>query len=137
VREAFARFGGHLAAQGAVAYLFNEVGALLFGGADPAALSAVAFEAGAEDVTVRDDGTVEVLTAPQEFTQVSSALRTRGFASRWERPRDLHVAKGVTLEGEAAAAALGLLFALERIDGVRNVYTNAEISDAVLASLPA
>ena len=80
VRHAFSKFGGNLGADGSVNYLFNSVGQLLFpAGSDEDAIMEAAIEAGAEDVVVDDDQSIEVLTEPAEFEQVRDNMVAAGF----------------------------------------------------------
>ena len=68
VRHAFSKFGGNLGADGSVNYLFNNVGQLLYPpGSDEDTVMEAAIEAGAEDVIVDEDRSIEVLTEPTEF----------------------------------------------------------------------
>ena len=65
VRHAFSKFGGNLGADGSVSYLFNNVGLLAYAaGTDEDAVMEAAIDAGAEDVVVDEDSSIEVLTAP-------------------------------------------------------------------------
>jgi YebC/PmpR family DNA-binding regulatory protein len=75
VRHAFSKFGGNLGADGSVGYLFDKVGQLLYAPANEEdAVMEAAIEAGAEDVLVDNDGSIEVLTAPDEFETVLDAM---------------------------------------------------------------
>jgi YebC/PmpR family DNA-binding regulatory protein len=75
IRHAFGRYGGNLGADGSVAYLFNRVGLLGYPrDVDENALTGAAIEASAEDVVVNEDGSVEVLTDPDDFAAVRAAL---------------------------------------------------------------
>ncbi len=126
LRGAFARHGGDLGAAGSVAYLFNEVGLLSFP-RDGDAIVAAGHAAGAEEVCVRSDGSVEVLTDPRELTTVREALERAGLrAAGAEVTR--RSAVRVKLDERDAAAMLGLLEALQNVEGVRDVYTNADVS---------
>jgi YebC/PmpR family DNA-binding regulatory protein len=79
VRHAFSKFGGNLGADGSVNYLFNHVGQLLYPeDADEDAIMEAAIEAGAEDVVVDDEGSIEVLTEPADFETVRDAMRDAG-----------------------------------------------------------
>src|SRR5205814_2449921 len=75
VRHAFTKNGGNLGADGSVAYLFKHVGQFVFapGTSEDAVMEAV-LESGADDVLKNDDGSVEVLSAPQDFEAVKAAL---------------------------------------------------------------
>ena len=135
VRSAFVQHGGQLGADGSVSYLFNTVGLLTYPpGTDEERLMQVALEAGAEDVVPSADTSVEVLADPLEFATVCAVLTHRGFA-----PATAEVTRRATtsleLRGEEAEAMVQLLEALEGLEDVRDVYSNVEISNEVLARL--
>jgi transcriptional/translational regulatory protein YebC/TACO1 len=135
VRGIFERFGGHLGADGAVSYLFNPVGLIVYPPGTPVPdLEDKAFEAGAEDVVTNEDGSVEVLTDPVEIEAVRGTLVSAGLV-----PADAEVTQrawaAAEVEGDTAKSAMGLLDALEHLDAVQNVYSNAEIPNEVLASV--
>jgi YebC/PmpR family DNA-binding regulatory protein len=133
VRHAFTKYGGNLGADGSVAYLFNHCGVITYppGTSEEAVLEA-ALEVGAEDVVTDADGTVEVLTAPGDLEVVREGLEAARLA-----PEDAEVtmraAASAPVEGEDAEAMLKLLEALEELDDVQDVYTNAEIPEEILA----
>ncbi|MBC8022954.1 MAG: YebC/PmpR family DNA-binding transcriptional regulator, partial [Burkholderiales bacterium] len=80
VRHAFTKHGGNMGANGSVAFLFKHCGQLMFApGTDEGKLMDAALEAGAEDVIANEDGSLEVLTGPHEFSAVKSALERAGF----------------------------------------------------------
>ena len=133
IRHAFTKYGGNLGADGSVAYLFNQVGLMTYPpGTDEDRLMEVALEAGAEDVITNEDGSIEVLSDPAEFEEVRARLIEKGFT-----PADAAVTQRAStsaeLQGEAAESMARLLEALEDLDDVQNVYSNAEIPDEVLA----
>jgi len=135
VRDAFRRHGGRLGAAGSVAYLFNEVGLISYPPGTPREpLTGIAWEARAEDVIMRAGGPLEVLTDPLELDTVRAALVDAGFAPRASRVT-YRAAARVRLAGAQAAAIAGLMAALEQLDGVERVYTNAEIAGEVVASV--
>jgi transcriptional/translational regulatory protein YebC/TACO1 len=122
--------GGHMGAPGSVSYLFNEVGQLVYSaGTDAARLRKVALHAGAEEVV---PASLEVLTDPIDFERVRGALLTAGFKPI-RAGVTLRASITVALEGEAAESLVQLTQALRDLDDVENVYTNAEISNEVLA----
>ncbi|MCH9026559.1 MAG: YebC/PmpR family DNA-binding transcriptional regulator [Proteobacteria bacterium] len=135
VRHAFAKYGGNLGADGSVAYLFNHVGQIsLAGGADEDRVMEVALEAGAEDVIGNDDSSFDVITDPQEFEAIRNALAAAGLEA--ESSEITHWASTSAELGEKdAAQMIKLLEALEDLDDVQNVYSNADISEEILASL--
>ncbi len=133
VRRAFAQHGGQLGADGSVSYLFNTVGLMTFPpGTDEDQLMEVALEAGAEDVVPSADTSVEVLADPLEFATVCAVLAHRGFTPATAEVTQ-RAATSLELSGETGEAMVHLLEALERLDEVRDVYSNVEISDEVLA----
>ena len=135
LRSAFTRHGGNLGADGSVSYLFNEVGVLRFPrGAGRTAIREAAFQAGAEDVIVNPDGSVDVLTDPNEFTQVKAVLEQGGLLAETAGVT-LRSSVNTTLDEKAAVALVKLLETLEDLDDVQNVYSNADIPAAILARL--
>ena len=135
VRHAFAKHGGNLGADGSVAYLFDHVGQIsLPGGADEDRIMEVALEAGAEDVIGNDDSSFDVITDPQEFEAIRNALAAAGLEA--ETSEITHRAStSAELGAEDAARMIKLLEVLEDLDDVQNVYSNADISEEILASL--
>ncbi|WP_372747112.1 YebC/PmpR family DNA-binding transcriptional regulator [Litorivivens sp.] len=135
VRHAFSKRGGNLGTDGSVAYLFSRVGLISFEpGADEDALMEAALEAGADDLVTNDDGSIDVYTPWEEFTAVKNAIIEAGF-----EPVSAEVtmkpSTTVELDQSGAETILGLIDMLEDLDDVQNVYTNAEIPDAVLEAL--
>ena len=135
VRRAFVQHGGQLGADGSVSYLFNTVGLLTYPpGTDEERLMQVALEAGAEDVVPNADTSVEVLADPLEFATVRAVLTHRGFTPATAEVTR-RAATSLELRGEEAQAMVELLETLEGMADVRDVYSNVEISDEVLARL--
>lgn len=135
VRHAFTKFGGNLGADGSVNYLFNQVGQLLFPeGSDEDAVMDAAIEAGAEDVIVDDDGSIEVLTEPGEFETVRDAMRATGLDPDAAQVT-MRASTNAALEVKEAGSMIKMLEMLEDLDDVQEVYSNADISDDVLAQL--
>src|SRR5690606_29578096 len=127
VRHAFSKFGGNMGTEGSVAFLFKHCGQLLFApGTDEDALMEAALAAGAEDVIGDDEGGFEVICAPNDFSALRQALEQAGFqpemAQITMRPNTETV-----LSGENAARMQKLLDALENLDDVQDVHTNAII----------
>ena len=127
VRHAFSKYGGNLGTDGSVAFLFRHCGQLVFApGTDENTLMDVALESGADDVINHDDGSIEVITAPNDFVAVKDALgRVKlepEFAEVTMKP-----ATEIDFSGDDAARMQKLLDALEAIDDVQDVYTTAVI----------
>lgn len=133
VRRAFVQHGGSLGANGSVSYLFNTVGLMSYPpGTDEEQLMRVALEAGAEDVVANADSSVEVLADPLEFDTVCAVLTHRGFAPAIAEVTQ-RAATSLALSGAAAESMVQLLEALEELEDVRDVYSNVEIPNEVLA----
>ena len=135
VRHAFSKAGGNLGTDGSVAYLFSKQGSLLFDAdVDEDLLLETALEAGAEDVAEQEDGSFEVVTDPGDFMSVKESLLAKGLrAGRSEIAMVASTKAELDLDG--AEKILRLIDVLEDLDDVQNVYTNADISDEVMAQL--
>jgi YebC/PmpR family DNA-binding regulatory protein len=129
VRHAFARAGGNLGTDGSVAYLFDRRGQLNFApGVDEDALVELAIEAGADDVEVSDDGSVEILTTPEDFLMVKDALAKAGVEA--ENAEIAMIPQNYSeLDVDTAEKVMRLVDNLEDLDDVQNVYTNASFPD--------
>ena len=135
VRHAFTKYGGNLGSEGSVAYLFDKVGLLMFPpGMDEDVVMEVAVEAGAQDVETGPDGMVEVITEPEELNFVADQMSAAGLVSELaevvQRPTS-----ETELAGEEAEKVMLLINALEDLDDVQDVFTNASFpEDMVFAS---
>ena len=135
VRHAFTKHGGNLGADGSVGYLFSKSGVLSFpAGAGEERVMEAALEAGAEDVITGDDGSIEVLTDPDAFLGVKEAMEKAGLKPE-SAEVTLRASTSVLLEREPAETVLKLLEALENLDDVQTVYSNADFPDEVLRAL--
>ena len=135
VRHAFTKRGGNLGTDGSVAYLFSRVGQIAFApGADEEQIMDVALEAGAEDIEANDDGSVDVTTPWEDFLQVKDALEAAGLTPDGGEVT-MVASTMVPLDTDSAKTVMGMVDALEDLDDVQNVYTNADIPDEVLAEL--
>lgn len=135
VRHAFSKRGGNLGTDGSVAYLFSRKGEIAFApGADEEQVMDAALEAGAEDVISNDDGSIDVVTAWEDFMNVKDALIAAGLEPEGGEVTMI-ASTTVELDKSSAETILGLVDMLEDLDDVQNVYTNADIPDSVLAEL--
>lgn len=134
VRSTFTRHGSSLGESGCVAWLFDSKGVITIKAesvdADELALTAI--DAGAEDVKI-ENNYVEVYTKPEELEAVRKTLEQKNLlidASELSMvPKTL-----VPLDEKAALQALKLLDKLEEVDDVQNVFSNADIPDAIMES---
>jgi YebC/PmpR family DNA-binding regulatory protein len=125
VRSTFTKHGGNLGGEGSVAFLFKHCGQLVFApGTSEDQLMEAALETGAEDVVTNDDGSIEVVTAANDFVAVKSALEKKGFKAALAEVTFKPAAENM-MKGDEAARMQKLIDALESIDDVQEVYTTA------------
>ena len=135
VRSYFAKAGGSLAETGAVSFMFDRVGLIVFDRkvADDETMLEAAIEAGADDV-VSGSEEHEVITSVEALGDAQKALEAKlgepTKASIVWRPQTT-----VAVDDEAGEKILRLIGALEDNDDVQNVTANLEISDALLAKM--
>jgi YebC/PmpR family DNA-binding regulatory protein len=132
VRHAFNKAGGNLGTSGSVDYMFQKLGVINFSSElDEDGLMEAALDAGADDVITHEDGTFEVLTQAEGFMAVRDALLEAGLANQHAevtfRADNL---SPVNLKD--AEKILRLLDALEDLDDVQNVYSNADFPDEAM-----
>ncbi len=130
VRHAFSRNGGNLGTDGSVAFLFRHCGQFLFApGTSEEKVMELAIDAGADDVITDDEGGVEVLCAPPDFRAVRQALEAAGLKAEVAEIT-MKPSTETELTGDDAVRMQKLLDALENLDDVQQVYTNAIIDEA-------
>ena len=129
VRHAFSKAGGNLGQTGSVAYMFASVGVLLYSPEqDEDTVMEAALEAGAEDVVVADDGSIEVLTAADEYIAVKQAMIDAGLEPE-DSDLTMRASTNTELEVDDARKVLRLVDLLEASDDVQDVYYNADIPE--------
>ena len=127
VRHAFSKFGGNLGTDGSVAFMFKHCGTLLFApGTSEDKVMEAALDAGAEDVITNEDGSIEVITAPNEFTAVKEAMEKAGLKATFGEVT-MKASNETVFTGEEASMMQKLLDALDDLDDVQDVYTSAVI----------
>jgi YebC/PmpR family DNA-binding regulatory protein len=129
VRHAFSKFGGNMGTEGSVSFMFKHVGQFLFApGVDEDKLMEAALESGADDVIADDEGGFEVLCDPNAFAGVKEALEKAGFKAD-SAEVIMKPDTETVFTGEDALKMQKLLDALENLDDVQEVYTNAVIDE--------
>ncbi|MBU3736416.1 MAG: YebC/PmpR family DNA-binding transcriptional regulator [Methylobacterium sp.] len=129
VRHAFSKFGGNLGTDGSVAFLFKHCGTLLFApGTSEDRVMEAALDDGAEDVISNDDGSIEVVTAPNDFGAVKEALEAAGLKAEMAEVT-MKASTETVLAGDEGLRMQKLLDALDDLDDVQDVYTSAVIED--------
>jgi len=125
VRHAFSKYGGNLGTDGSVAFLFKHCGQIVFApGTSEDKVMEAAIDAGAEDVIANDDGSIEVVTAPNDFATVKDALAKAGLTPEFAEIT-MKPTTEVEFAGDDAQRMQKLLDALESLDDVQEVYTTA------------
>lgn len=129
VRHALTKNGGNLGTDGSVAFLFKHCGQFVFApGLTEDAVMEVALDVGAEDVIANEDGSIEVISAAADFHTVREGLTKGGLkpelAEIVMKPNTETV-----LDGDDAVRMRKLLDALDALDDVQDVYTNASLNE--------
>lgn len=135
VRHAFTKHGGNLGTDGSVSYLFTKQGFIGFAtGDDEDQIMEIALDSGAQDVVTNDDGSIDVITSPEEFFTVKDALADAGLESAHSQVT-MEPSIRVELNLQDAEKFMKLIERLEDLDDTQEVYHNADISDEVMAQL--
>ena len=134
VRHAFSKHGGNLGTDGSVSYMFSKQGFISFASGDEHAIIEVAIEFGAEDVITNDDGSIDVITTPDDFFSVKDALVANNLNPEHSQIT-MEPDNRIELNLEDAEKFMKLIDRLEDLDDTQEVYHNADISDEVIAQL--
>ncbi|CAN4275232.1 COG0217 Uncharacterized conserved protein [Methylophilaceae bacterium] len=129
VRHALTKFGGNLGTDGSVAFMFKHCGSLVYEpGTNEDKVMEVALDAGAEDVLSDEDGSIEVITAPNDFMAVKEAMEAAGLKAVMAEVT-MKPMNEIELTGDDALKMQKILDALDDLDDVQDVYTSALIDD--------
>jgi YebC/PmpR family DNA-binding regulatory protein len=135
VRHAFSKAGGNLGTDGSVAYQFTKTGILSYpSGSDEDRIIEAALEAGAEDVMTNEDGSIDVLTEPDSFVDIKESMVAAHLEPE-QAEVTMRAANTTPLDLNDAEKMVRLLETLEDLDDVQDVYSNADISEDILAQL--
>lgn len=135
VRHAFSKYGGNLGTDGSVSYLFSHRGFVhVAAGPSEAEIFDIAAAAGADDIAEQEDGSIHIISSIEYYSAVKIAIEAAGHAidgadTVWEAETM------VLCDVACAEKVLKIVHALEDLDDVQNVYTNADIADDILAEL--
>jgi YebC/PmpR family DNA-binding regulatory protein len=135
VRLAITRNGGSVADPGSVSYMFARKGVVSLPKnelTEDDLLMAV-LDAGAEEVKEQGEN-FEVHSDPTDLRAVVAGLEEAGIEYETDEIEFVS-SMAVELDADAARKFLKLVDALEDLDDVQNVYSNADISQDVLAEL--
>lgn len=132
VRHAFTKHGGNLGTDGSVSYLFKQRGLLCFPpGSNEDKIMQVALDSGAEDVITNEDGSIDVLTSPEDFTKVKDAMEKEQLKSVAAEV-SMIASTQVAVDTETGEKVLHLLETLDELDDVQNVYSNADFPEGLM-----
>lgn len=135
VRHGFSKAGGNLGTDGSVAYMFSKIGLINYpAGVNEDELMEVALDAGAEDIIMSDDGSAEVITSQADFEAVKQALIDAQLEPE-SASITMRASTTTELNAKDAEKMIRLLENLEDLDDVQEVYSNADISEEILASI--
>ena len=125
VRSVFNKYGGNMGTDGCVSFQFKHCGQLIFSPeTNEDGLMEAALELGAEDVISNDDGSFEVITGANDFVEVKQALELKGFKAEYAEVT-MKATVEAELDPEDSLKMQKLIDALEALDDVQDVYTNA------------
>ncbi len=135
IRHVLSRGNGAMGESGSVAWQFEPRGyiTVALGRHSQDDIFEAALEAGAEDVEF-SDGVAEIYTSPSDLKAVQDNFRQRGLAIEnaelTMQPKTL-----IGLDDKTTVSAMHLIENLEDLDDVTSVYSNLEISEALLQSM--
>ena len=130
VRHAFSKYGGNLGASGCVGYMFQQKGIFVISkesGVEEDDLMMIALDAGAEDLK-NEEECFEVVTDPSAFDAVEQALADNNIEVEMSEITMVPDTMA-TLSPEDASKVQKMLDALEDLDDVQDVYTNADLPE--------
>lgn len=132
VRHAFSKHGGNLGTDGSVAYLFDRAGVIRFArGPAEESLMEAALAAGATDFDLDEEGAATVSTPWEDLGAVVDALKAAGFAPA-EAEVEMIPTTEAPCDAELSLRIMTLIDALDDLDDVQNVFSNAQLDDDAL-----
>lgn len=132
IRHAFSRHGGALGETGSVGWQFETVGQIIvpLNGHDADEIALLAIDAGATDVVTEEDEII-ITTEPSDLSAVTEALRVGGI-----EPAESGITRVaqnmVEIDAAQTATAIKLLDALEDLDDIQEVFTNASFAESAV-----
>jgi len=135
IRHVFSKYGGNLAENGCVSWIFEKKGSIIFEkrDVDEDTLMELVLEAGGEDV-VEAENEYEVITDPASFESIKKVIDDARL--KYVLARLSMVPKNtVKLDGKEAEQMIKLMEKMEDCDDVQNVYANFDIPDEIMEKL--
>ena len=135
VRHTFSKYSGNLGSDGSVAYLFESLGVLsYFSAQDENGLMEAAIDGGADDVISQMDDLTELIVDPANYESLIKYMKGKGFEPN-ESEITMRSSTVANLNESEALTMIKLTEALEDLDDVQTVYSNAEIADEILENI--
>jgi len=135
VRHTFSKYSGNLGSDGSVAYLFESLGVLsYFSAQDENGLMEAAIDGGADDVISQMDDLTELIVDPENYESLIKYMKRKGFEPN-ESEITMRSSTVANLNESEALTMIKLTEALEDLDDVQTVYSNAEIADEILENI--
>ena len=133
IRHAFTKYGGNLGTSGSVAYLFEAKGKLLIkSDATDEKLYEVAIENGADDINDIDGVKTEIVCDPKNISGLKEMVEQAGFEIEASEIV-METENNISLDEEQSEKNMKLTDALEDLDDVQEVFTNADLDESVFA----
>lgn len=138
VRRIFSKNEGNLGTSGSVSYMFHKKGQISVprGAIAEERLFELALEAGAEELTTEEEQYL-ITTSHDQLYAVAEALKHAGVTTSGQKFTFIPDTTVPVVDEATALTVLRLCESLEDDDDVQNVYSNLDISDELLAKLPA
>jgi len=126
VRHAFSKFAGNLGSSGSVSYLFKKIGVISYDDLSDKADEVIDFaiEHNVLDV-IQEENYVEIHTDAKDYLNITKVLKDNNYIFD-NAELEMHADTSIELDEEASETFLKFIDALEDLDDVQNVYTNAE-----------
>ena len=125
VRHAFSKYSGNLGSSGSVSYLFNKIGVISYDETDKGdEIVDIAIENNAIDY-IQQEKYLEIHTDKADFLKITEVLKENNYIFD-NAELEMHAETKIELVGENAESFIKFIDALEELDDVQNVYTNAE-----------
>ena len=131
VRHAFSKYGGNLGTSGSVAYLFEAKGKLLVNATlDNESLYELVIENGADDLDQVTDEQIEIVCQPKDVSNLKRVLEESEFKVEASEIV-MEAENSISLDQEQSEKNMKLTDALEDLDDVQEVFTNADLDASV------
>lgn len=138
LRRIFSKNEGNLGTSGSVSYMFHKKGQITVPRAaiEEERLFELALDAGAEELTTEEEAYV-ITTSHDQLYAAAEALKHAGVTTSGQKFTFIPDTTVPVVDEATALQVLRLCESLEDDDDVQNVYSNLDISDELLARLPA